>query len=222
MDRDVVNLIHFTYHHGPIDWSQHRPLMWCRTDTKPTLEPFLEGRELPAQLYRFLKAVDEQMSNLPKPDYMFSFPLKELPRRQGEPRPCFVAMPYSVPWFDAVVQAIRDAAGCNFACEVSKDLATPGPIPDQIWQGIRRAEVVIADVTGANPNVYYEVGMAQALGKEIVVITQGDPKALPFDIQSSRSLQYDPADASGLRARLTAAFKAVSARYPFEGSEPRF
>jgi hypothetical protein len=223
MDRDVVNLIHFMYHHGPIDWSRDRPLVWCGADTPPAVDGFLEQGALPLQLYRFLKAVDEQMSNLPMPDYVFSFPLKNPPRREGDARPCFVAMPYRVPWFRDVADAVRDvAAARGFDAEISGDLATPGPIPDQIWQGIRRAEVVIADVTGANPNVYYEVGMAQALGKEIVVLTQDDPKTLPFDIRSSRSLTYDPADPPALRAGLDAAFRAVSARYPFEGPEPRF
>jgi hypothetical protein len=223
MDRDVVSLIHFMYHHGPIDWSQHRPLVWCGADTPPALDAYLDDRALPPQLYRFLKAVDEQMSNLPRPDYVFSFPLKNLPRAQGDRRPCFVAMPYRVPWFRTVADAVRDAATASgFDAEISGDLATPGPIPDQIWQGIRRAEVVIADVAGANPNVYYEVGMAHALGKELVVLTQDDPKTLPFDIQSSRSLRYDPADPAALRSSLEAAFAAVSARYPFEGPEPRF
>jgi hypothetical protein len=161
------------------------------------------------------------MSNLPRPDFMFSFPLKDPPRQSGEPRPCFVAMPYSVPWFEGVSETIKEAAAGNFVCEISKDLAAPGPIPDQVWQGIRKAEVVIADVTGGNANVYYEVGMAHALGKEVIVLTQ-DLKSLPFDIQSARSLQYAPSDRPGLKAGLQAALRAVSARYPFEGPEPRF
>jgi hypothetical protein len=47
MDRDVVNLIHFMYHHGPIDWSQHRPLVWCGADTPPALDAYLDDRALP-------------------------------------------------------------------------------------------------------------------------------------------------------------------------------
>jgi hypothetical protein len=150
--------------------------------------------------------------------------LKNLPRTEGVSRPCFVAMPYQVPWFRTVADAVQDAAAASgFHAEISGDLATPGPIPDQIWQGIRRAEAVVADVTGANPNVYYEVGMAHALGKELIVLTQDDPTTLPFDIRSSRSLRYDPADAPGLRTSLAAAFAAVSPRYPFESKEePHF
>ena len=49
---------------------------------------------------------------------------------------------------------VSTASACGFAAEVSKDLETPGLITDQIWHGIRRADVVIADISGSNPNVF--------------------------------------------------------------------
>jgi nucleoside 2-deoxyribosyltransferase len=111
------------------------------------------------------------------------------------------------------------AAG--FEAEVSIDLKTPGSITDQIWHGIRRADVVMVDVTKNNPNVFYELGLAHALGKEVIVITQNVAK-VPFDIKTLRLLSYDPRDLSRLETDLTNAFKSVTARYKHEGPEPRF
>jgi hypothetical protein len=224
MDRDVVNLLHYAYHEGHVDWNRTRieRRMWCALDTKPSAEPFLDGGRIPDQLFRFLKSIEDQMSNLPKPDFVLSLPFKAPPRQPGEPRPCFVAMPYSVPWFAAVSDVIEAAAKAKgFACEITKDLGSPGDIPDQVWQGIRSADVVVADITGNNPNVFYEVGLAHALGKEVIVLTQ-DEKDLPFDIRCHRKMPYKAGDLVGLASGLEAAFESVSARYPFEGREPRF
>ncbi len=80
---------------------------------------------------------------------------------------------------------------------------------DQVWQGIRGADVVVADVTGSNPNVMIEVGMAAALGKEVIVISQSD--MLPFDIRHWRRITYAPADLPRLEEELVRTFGAVSA-----------
>jgi hypothetical protein len=46
------------------------------------------------------------------------------------------------------------------------DLANPGNIIDQVWTSIRSAAAIVADITGGNVNVYYEIGLAHALGKK--------------------------------------------------------
>ena len=235
MDRDQVNLIHYLYQGDPgrrIDEAlvygdgSTPPLCWCGPDTMVPLfnNQFvsIEAGEISANgpVMGFVDAVEQQLRRLPGPDFMFGYPISAPIRHEADRRPAFLAIPYR-DRFDGVKAAVLDTADtCGFDCEVTGDLANPGTIIDQVWQGIRGADVVVADITGAKANVMIEVGMAAALGKEVIVISQDE--ALPFDIRHWRSLSYDPHKLEDLRSELEAAFDAVSARYPFEGPEPRF
>jgi hypothetical protein len=226
MDRDIVNALHYLYQMGEVDWPILAERLWCGPDSGPTVNMYVKADgsrvRLTDEMMRFLKAIEDQLANLPKPDFAFSFPFSQAIREPGHPRPCFVAMPYGPTWFEPVKRTVVMAASAaGFQAEVSIDLATPGTITDQIWQGIRRSDVVVADVTDSNPNVFYELGLAHALGKEVIVITQaGGP--VPFDIRASRFITYSPGELSRFEADLSNAFRAVTARYPYEGPEPRF
>ncbi|HYK03652.1 MAG TPA: hypothetical protein VE974_17980 [Thermoanaerobaculia bacterium] len=72
-------------------------------------------------------------------------------------------------------------------------------IPHDIWRGITSAGVIIADLSGANPNVTYEIGLADVLGKEIIMISQ--EAAVPFDFQAQRLLTYEDSLAGTLKLR---------------------
>lgn len=61
----------------------------------------------------------------------------------------------------------------------------------EIWAAIRSAKAVIADCTGRSANVFYEIGISHALGKEVILIAQGDDD-IPFDIQHIRHIKYVP------------------------------
>lgn len=61
----------------------------------------------------------------------------------------------------------------------------------EIWSLIYNCQVVIADCTGRNANVFYELGIAHTLGKPAVMITQ-TMDDLPFDVRSKRAIVYDP------------------------------
>jgi nucleoside 2-deoxyribosyltransferase len=41
-----------------------------------------------------------------------------------------------------------------------------------VWNHINKARIIIADLTTRNPNVFYEVGIAHALGKDVILLTQ--------------------------------------------------
>ena len=226
MDRDVVNALHLLYQSGHTKWDDLLTGLWCGPDSKPDIDALVEqtsdGAQLCQHLIRFIKAVEGQLANTPRPDYVFGFPLSQPPRSPGQPRPAFVAMPYGPEWFQSVRDVVvKAASAAKFTAEVSKDLATPGTVTDQIWQGIRRSDVVVADISGHNPNVFYELGLAHALGKEVVLITQPGEKS-PFDISTARLLPYNLSDLPALEATLTRAFNAVSARYRYEGTQPYF
>lgn len=66
-------------------------------------------------------------------------------------------------------------------------------ITDTIINYLNNAELVIADLSVANPNVYYELGYRTALKKSVVQIAE-DGSELPFDISTKRTFFYDMND----------------------------
>ncbi len=47
----------------------------------------------------------------------------------------------------------------------------------------------MCDCTGRNPNVFYEIGIAHTLGREVILITQSD-NDIPFDLRHLRYVRY--------------------------------
>jgi hypothetical protein len=219
MDRDVVNVIHYLRWKVKMDWGAARAWLFCDLDTPVDAQHYLTdgGDELPESLRLFVREVDGQLRDFPKRDFMFGYPLDEMPRQPGARRACFVAMPYGEKeWFESVKQTVIDAGSAkNFECLVSLDMSAAGQIIEQIWRQLRGAEAVVADLTHSNANVYYEVGLAQALGKEIIFITQDNDK-LPFDVSTSRCIRYEKNDLAHLKMKLEKAFAAVPQRYAFD------
>jgi len=61
-------------------------------------------------------------------------------------------------------------------------------IAQEIFDSIRSCRLVIADCTGANPNVLYEIGLAHAIGTRVLLLTK-NLKDVPFDIRHLRHLK---------------------------------
>ena len=69
------------------------------------------------------------------------------------------------------------------------DLFTPTDILEDIWQSINAADFVIADITGRNPNVLYELGIAHTLAKPVLILSrQADD--IPIDLATRRVILY--------------------------------
>ena len=101
---------------------------------------------------------------------------------------CFIIMPYSQEWSDAVqtiLKEVCEAAGFEFS--IAKEMEGRF-IPHDIWKGITGSALIIADLTGANANVAYEIGLADALGREVILIAQGTN--VPFDFLAQRLIVY--------------------------------
>jgi hypothetical protein len=64
------------------------------------------------------------------------------------------------------------------------------PLMEKIRENILSADCVIADVSGSNPNVFYEVGLAHAFGKPVIFLTQDDPASAPVDIRQFEFIPY--------------------------------
>lgn len=70
-------------------------------------------------------------------------------------------MPFSYEWSNDVHRVIRDTCTDGGVQPTrGDDIFTPTDIMDDIWQGIYAADFIIADITGRNPNVLYELGIA--------------------------------------------------------------
>jgi len=63
-------------------------------------------------------------------------------------------------------------------------------VMEDIWSMILSAEVVVADITGRNANVFYELGIAHTLGKPVILITQ-TTEDIPFDLNRYRHVIYE-------------------------------
>ena len=74
---------------------------------------------------------------------------------------------------------------------------------DAITDAITSADLVIADVSRGNPNVFYELGYAHALRKNTILLVNRDARAnVAFDLAGTQYLIYDPQDLRELRIYL--------------------
>ena len=110
-------------------------------------------------------------------------------------------------WFDKYYQdiyvpAIREA---GFEPVRADELFSSGSVVEQIWEQIKKARLLLADLTERNANVFYELGLAHA-AKKPVVFTAPKVEDVPFDLRHLRVIIYDirePEWAAGLRKSVT-------------------
>jgi nucleoside 2-deoxyribosyltransferase len=99
--------------------------------------------------------------------------------------------------FDVVDEAIQKvSASLNLDLEVVRPehlmhlkLRAPGSIREAIRQAIRQADLMIADLSDARPNVLWEIGFAQALGKPVLLLAN-DVSHVPFDLYDNQLMVY--------------------------------
>lgn len=104
----------------------------------------------------------------------------------------FVVMPFADKYKAVYTSIIHPIVTKEFGyeCIRADEIARPGDINKDIAESISRADFVIADLTGANPNVMYELGLCHALGRDTIMIAQ-DTEGLPFDVRAYRVIEYD-------------------------------
>jgi len=108
--------------------------------------------------------------------------------------------------FEEVIQPACTAFGLE--ATRADMIVRSGEIPEQIFRQIRDCPVVIADLTGANPNVMYELGLRHTTGKVTVQI--GEKGRLPFDVAAIRTIMFRRTGAGLVQARKDLA-KALAA-----------
>ena len=152
-------------------------------------------------------------------DFIAAFPQE---RRRSN---CFVLMPFACA-FDDVYAAIRDACESPqllFSCSRADDFYGAGHIIEDILTGILASEYLVADVTGKNPNVFYELGIGHCCkpASKVVIISQ-TLDDVPFDLRHMRCVTYrnDPAGLRKLRVDLERALLSdAGAEYRFVAEE---
>lgn len=115
---------------------------------------------------------------------------------------CFVIAPYKEPFTDfykSILQPAITAAGFN--PKRGDEFHRLGRFMNDVWTGIVTSQVCLADLTGNNPNVLFEVGLAMAIDKPIVMISQS-LNELPTDLNPDRVIAYRPEDDPEWRQRL--------------------
>jgi hypothetical protein len=134
----------------------------------------------------------------------------------GHPEPpnpmpeVFVLMPFSEelqPVYEDHIKAV--AASLGMSAARGDDFFAAKAIVSDIWNAIYSSRIVIADCTGRNPNVFYEIGIAHTIGKPTVLISQ-NIEDVPFDLRHIRCIvyQYTP---RGMAAFNEALYKALGA-----------
>jgi len=82
----------------------------------------------------------------------------------------------------------------EFKLEVERadEIFTTNPILDDVITAIKDASIIIADISGKNPNVFYELGLSHILKQsQTIMITQDEFGKIPFDISHFRILRYE-------------------------------
>jgi len=112
---------------------------------------------------------------------------REIPRTKASIGPgdcCFDQ------WFKAMIEPAGVKAG--FRVKRADQELSSGPIFEQFLEDLKDCHAALAFMTGLNPNVMYELGIAHALNKPVLLVADSR-EALPFDVTHLRFFRYDDA-----------------------------
>jgi hypothetical protein len=111
---------------------------------------------------------------------------------------CFTLLPFNKNQIEIFNDIINPTIEDEFNMQVlrANDIFGTNEIMEDIWTYICKAKFLIADITGKNPNVFYELGICHTVGKEVIVICEADSYEsdyegkFPFDIAHRRVVVY--------------------------------
>ncbi len=111
---------------------------------------------------------------------------------------CFVMMPFAEDFLPVYEAAILPSLR-QWRCQATRadEIAEPGLIGTQVFRAIAASHFCIADITGNNSNVLYELGFSHALGKPTIILAPKDSKDIPFDLHVFRHVPYSMASEEG-------------------------
>jgi hypothetical protein len=108
-----------------------------------------------------------------------------------DPNLVAVMMPFDAR-FNPVYAALQVAThNAGMVCQRADDIWVHDHVIQDVVSLICRARVVVCDLTGRNANVFYEMGIAHTVGKDVIMITQAAAD-VPFDVAHIRHIRYLP------------------------------
>jgi hypothetical protein len=90
--------------------------------------------------------------------------------------------------FDYIIRPAMEE--CGVTAYRADHVHEPGKISDQMFRAILQDDLAIAVLTGYNPNVFYELAVAQCAGRPVIILLEKG-QILPFDIKDLRCVYYD-------------------------------
>ena len=142
-----------------------------------------------------LPETGERIERLKEKVRSFKAPQRKAPQRSAgeEGKKCFIIMPFgdeelNVVYEDFVKPVVENE--CKLKCERGDDVFGSNVIMDDILSSIKTADLMIADLTKKNANVFYEVGICHVLKKEVLLLAQSIDD-VPFDLRHRRVLLYE-------------------------------
>jgi hypothetical protein len=128
-------------------------------------------------------------TEVPKKMITFSPQVFSIPTKSQNDKLVTVMLPFSQQGTFTAVKNACDNLGLE--CKKADDIWENTTFIQDIFELIFTSKVMIADFTGKNPNVFYEVGIAHTLGKTVIPITQSI-NDIPSDLKHHRALVYHP------------------------------
>jgi len=102
------------------------------------------------------------------------------------------------------------------------DVFTPTDILVDIWHSLNDADFVIADITGRNPNVLYELGIAHTLAKPVLIISS-NAADIPIDLSTRRVILYNQSEldwSEDLGSKVSQAISEILSAYELNSIDP--
>lgn len=112
----------------------------------------------------------------------------------------FLALPFAEPFFRELASQIGEVLEGQGIQSVRADPAAP--VMEEIQAAIRGADIVVADITGKNANVWLEVGMAIGQRKPVLLLSQDRPDRAMSNLLGHDVVVYRPNDLATVRRYL--------------------
>lgn len=141
---------------------------------------------------------------------------------------CFVIMPFGdsrldpslfrkmedlyTDWIKPTVESIEvpGTPSQTLSCHRADKHAGPGNIIEHVIENLLTADIVVADLTGMNANVFYELGVRHATRDATILVAEGI-EHIPFDLRALRTIvyEYTPSRMLAFRRELESAFRSI-------------
>ena len=141
---------------------------------------------------------------------MLLAPIFGPPKQADNRHDVFVLMPFAQQLAPIYENHIKEVASAlDLSVSRADDFFAANSIVSDIWAAIYGSRVVIADCTGLNPNVFYEIGISHTVGRPTILISQSIDD-VPFDLRHIRCIvyEYTPRGMTTFNEALTNALRA--------------